>query len=197
MWNEPEIDYFNGFVALSDDFVAQKGLPSAMRYPWDKTKSIYVFHSYHSLHCVVSTFSKRTTEYTPTDSFFSLFSAKRSCSGMATRRKRGSIRMSLTAFTSSAKTPCVMQTTHRGILGLCMPRKEPLTVSLQASAKCECVATGRSLDNSQSKTQHVIDGRWIILFLSSIGTSFVRMGASRGKRRYRRWLTVLRCLASA
>ena len=64
MWDEPELDYFNGFVALSDDFVAKKGLPSAMRYPWDKSKSIYVFHSYHSLHCVVSSFYKHTSKST-------------------------------------------------------------------------------------------------------------------------------------
>lgn len=41
-------------VALDDDFVKAKGVPTSMRWPWDSSKSIYVFHSFHSLHCVVS-----------------------------------------------------------------------------------------------------------------------------------------------
>ncbi|KAI9743766.1 MAG: hypothetical protein M1818_002499 [Claussenomyces sp. TS43310] len=52
MWDSPEFEFFTGWVALKDDFVEEKGLPSAMRFPWDSSKSIYVFHGYHSLHCV-------------------------------------------------------------------------------------------------------------------------------------------------
>jgi hypothetical protein len=54
MWDAPEYDWYAGWVALDDDFVKAKGVPTSMRWPWDSSKSIYVFHSFHSLHCVVS-----------------------------------------------------------------------------------------------------------------------------------------------
>jgi hypothetical protein len=54
MWDAPEFDTFLGMVALSDEFTEEKGLLRAQRFPWDASKGIYVFHGYHSLHCVVS-----------------------------------------------------------------------------------------------------------------------------------------------
>ena len=53
MWDSPEFDTFVGMVALSDEFAEEKGLLRAQRFPWDSSKGIYVFHAYHSLHCVV------------------------------------------------------------------------------------------------------------------------------------------------
>ncbi|KAI9666258.1 MAG: hypothetical protein M1821_004193 [Bathelium mastoideum] len=47
------IDLGPGTVALSDDYVAQMGLPKAQRFPWDKTKGIYVLNSYHNMHCLI------------------------------------------------------------------------------------------------------------------------------------------------
>lgn len=43
-----------GVVALSDEFVADKGLPVAMRYPWDESKGVYLLQGFHNLHCIVS-----------------------------------------------------------------------------------------------------------------------------------------------
>ena len=51
LWNAIDID--SGVIALSDDYVAAKNLPSAQRFPWDKTKGIYIVHGYHNLHCLV------------------------------------------------------------------------------------------------------------------------------------------------
>jgi hypothetical protein len=42
-----------GVVALSDDFVAAKQLPTAMRYPWDSSKGVYLLQGFHNLHCLV------------------------------------------------------------------------------------------------------------------------------------------------
>jgi hypothetical protein len=42
-----------GVVALSDEFVSAKGLPTAMRYPWDTTKGVYLLQGFHNLHCLV------------------------------------------------------------------------------------------------------------------------------------------------
>jgi hypothetical protein len=43
-----------GIGALSDDFVAAKHLPTAMRYPWDDSKSVYLLQGFNDLHCFVS-----------------------------------------------------------------------------------------------------------------------------------------------
>ena len=53
MWDAPELDWNVGWVALDNKEVAAKGIPTAMHWPWDDSKSIYVFHAFHSLHCVV------------------------------------------------------------------------------------------------------------------------------------------------
>ena len=48
------IDIDAGVIALSDSYVSEKGLPEAMRFPWDDTKGIYFIDAYHNLHCLVS-----------------------------------------------------------------------------------------------------------------------------------------------
>ena len=53
LWSELGIDA--GVVALSDSYVSEKGLPEAMRFPWDDTKGVYFVNAYHNLHCLVST----------------------------------------------------------------------------------------------------------------------------------------------
>ena len=41
-------------VALPDDFAAERGLPKAERFPWDKSKGVYQLEAFHQLHCLVS-----------------------------------------------------------------------------------------------------------------------------------------------
>ena len=42
-----------GIVALDDAYVAEKGLPTAQRFPWDRTKGLYMLNSAHNMHCLV------------------------------------------------------------------------------------------------------------------------------------------------
>ena len=51
LWGSINIDA--GIVALSDDYAKEKNLPIAQRFPWDKTKGIYLLNGYHHLHCLV------------------------------------------------------------------------------------------------------------------------------------------------
>lgn len=53
MWESPEYDFYTGWLALSNDHAQEMGLPTSMEWPWDASKGVYIFHSYHSLHCVV------------------------------------------------------------------------------------------------------------------------------------------------
>ena len=48
-----------GVVALSDDWVVEKHLPKALRFPWDETKGVYLLQSFHNLHCLVAAFPSR------------------------------------------------------------------------------------------------------------------------------------------
>lgn len=41
-------------MALPQKFVSEKGLPHAMRFPWDDDKGVYLLQGYHNLHCLVS-----------------------------------------------------------------------------------------------------------------------------------------------
>jgi len=41
-----------GVIAVSDEYVKEKGLPPAQRWPWDKSKSLYFTHAHHNLHCL-------------------------------------------------------------------------------------------------------------------------------------------------
>jgi hypothetical protein len=51
VWESISIDA--GAVALTDDYVSEKGLPTSQRFPWDDTKGIYNLNAYNSLHCLV------------------------------------------------------------------------------------------------------------------------------------------------
>lgn len=42
-----------GVVALEDAWVAAKGLPQALRFPWDPSKGVYLLQGFHNLHCLV------------------------------------------------------------------------------------------------------------------------------------------------
>lgn len=42
-----------GVVALSDEYIKEKSLPPAQRWPWDRSKSLYFTHGHHNLHCLV------------------------------------------------------------------------------------------------------------------------------------------------
>ena len=52
-WKSAELLPETGLVALSDDWAHFKGLPQAMRFPWDKSKGLYVLNGFHNLHCLV------------------------------------------------------------------------------------------------------------------------------------------------
>ncbi|KAG6268286.1 hypothetical protein E4U49_007394 [Claviceps purpurea] len=52
LWDDPEYDYFDGFVALDHEFAKKNKILSSQNWPWDHSKGIYVLHGYHSLHCV-------------------------------------------------------------------------------------------------------------------------------------------------
>ncbi|MCJ1308626.1 hypothetical protein MMC25_002279 [Agyrium rufum] len=54
-WNavwEEKTDYSPGIIALDDSYAKSMGLPRSQRFPWDKSKGIYVLNAYHNLHCV-------------------------------------------------------------------------------------------------------------------------------------------------
>ena len=42
-----------GVVALDNDYVDSQQIRRGAEFPWDKSKSMYVLNSYHSLHCLV------------------------------------------------------------------------------------------------------------------------------------------------
>ncbi|KXS93480.1 hypothetical protein AC579_9201 [Pseudocercospora musae] len=53
MWDNPENDWNLGWVTLDNNVAQSKGISTAMHWPWDDSKSIYVLHGFHSIHCVV------------------------------------------------------------------------------------------------------------------------------------------------
>lgn len=38
-------------AALLDKWARERYLRTAQRFPWDKSKGVYILHEYHSLHC--------------------------------------------------------------------------------------------------------------------------------------------------
>jgi hypothetical protein len=52
VWNSPQMSNSLGIVALDQEYIKEKNLPSAMRYPWDESKSVYVITFHHSIHCL-------------------------------------------------------------------------------------------------------------------------------------------------
>jgi hypothetical protein len=53
-WDRVDIEPWNGFVALDEDYTIMQGLPHSQRWPWDLSKGVYILTSSHELHCVVS-----------------------------------------------------------------------------------------------------------------------------------------------
>lgn len=53
-WRSPDLIPETGLVAMPDDWVFSKGLPEAQRFPWDKSKGLYVLNGFHNIHCLVS-----------------------------------------------------------------------------------------------------------------------------------------------
>lgn len=47
------LDISPGIIALPDEYAAEKGLPRSQRFPWDKSKGIYVIGAFHQMHCLV------------------------------------------------------------------------------------------------------------------------------------------------
>ena len=47
-------------IALPDDYIAQKSLHVSQRFPWDKTKGVYLLNGHHALHCTVRIIAKTT-----------------------------------------------------------------------------------------------------------------------------------------
>ena len=56
-WGSPLLMPETGLVAISDDWVTSKGLPKAQRFPWDKSKGLYMLNGFHNIHCLVSPYS--------------------------------------------------------------------------------------------------------------------------------------------
>ena len=54
MWTTDRYNINYGMVALDDEYVRERGLLPAERYPWDASKSVYLLQGYHAMHCVVS-----------------------------------------------------------------------------------------------------------------------------------------------
>lgn len=40
-------------IALTDEFARSKNLRTSQRFPWDKSRGIYLINGYHKLHCLV------------------------------------------------------------------------------------------------------------------------------------------------
>ncbi|KUI67587.1 hypothetical protein VM1G_02812 [Cytospora mali] len=51
-WDAPELEPWNNFVALDEDYTIKMGLPHSQRWPWDHSKGAYILTSAHELHCV-------------------------------------------------------------------------------------------------------------------------------------------------
>ncbi|KAI0391213.1 hypothetical protein F5Y17DRAFT_441631 [Xylariaceae sp. FL0594] len=51
-WGHVDVEPWNGFVALDEDYAMGVGLPHSQRWPWDLSKGVYILSSSHELHCV-------------------------------------------------------------------------------------------------------------------------------------------------
>ena len=158
VWDSPEFDTYVGMVALDDKFVEQKGLPRSQRFPWDSSKGIYIFHGYHSLHCVVSLSLQKDPEDLHTNLSISSSSAKRSCSTARTGPRSGLSRMSRTVSMFSARIPPAMLTIYHGIRDTSTMRLAIWLVPRE-QVKPVCAAIGVSCASLRSKIQPAIDVR--------------------------------------
>ena len=59
LWDQINIDA--GMVALPEDFALNNGLLIAQRFPWDRSRVVYLLNGYHSLHCIV----RKTNQHPP------------------------------------------------------------------------------------------------------------------------------------
>ncbi|KAI1292917.1 hypothetical protein F5Y03DRAFT_402730 [Xylaria venustula] len=51
-WGHVDIEPWNGFIALDEDYTIAQELPHSQRWPWDSNKGVYIMTSSHELHCV-------------------------------------------------------------------------------------------------------------------------------------------------
>ncbi|KAI0006528.1 hypothetical protein F4779DRAFT_632940 [Xylariaceae sp. FL0662B] len=51
-WGHVDVEPWNGFVALDENYAIAQGLPHSQRWPWDLSKGVYIMTSSHELHCV-------------------------------------------------------------------------------------------------------------------------------------------------
>lgn len=57
LWDALGTEIDSGFIAVSDEWAAEKDLLEAQRFPWDTSKGIYLVNGQHNLHCLVCTTS--------------------------------------------------------------------------------------------------------------------------------------------
>ena len=62
-WKSARLVPDQGLVALTDDYVRSKGLPTAQRFPWDKSKGLYILNGFHDMHCLVRITTRRLGIY--------------------------------------------------------------------------------------------------------------------------------------
>ncbi|KAI4599346.1 hypothetical protein KJ359_001787 [Pestalotiopsis sp. 9143b] len=51
-WEHVDLEPWNGFLALDEDYAMAQGLPHSQRWPWDSSKGVYIMTSSHEIHCV-------------------------------------------------------------------------------------------------------------------------------------------------
>ncbi|RDI86267.1 hypothetical protein Vi05172_g3667 [Venturia inaequalis] len=54
LWLDINVD--DGMIALPDTYVESMNLPTSQRFPWDKSKGIYLLQAHHNLHCARSVY---------------------------------------------------------------------------------------------------------------------------------------------
>ncbi|KAI4129547.1 MAG: hypothetical protein LQ338_002183 [Usnochroma carphineum] len=52
LWDALGTEIDSGFIAVSDEWAAEKDLLEAQRFPWDTSKGIYLVNGQHNLHCL-------------------------------------------------------------------------------------------------------------------------------------------------
>ncbi|KAI4187233.1 MAG: hypothetical protein L6R41_002951 [Letrouitia leprolyta] len=52
LWDALGTQIDTGFIAVPDEWSAEKGLLEAQRFPWDTSKGIYLVNGQHNLHCL-------------------------------------------------------------------------------------------------------------------------------------------------
>ena len=130
------LDSNGGSVALSDEYVSEKGLPTAQRWPWDATKGIYLLHGYHNLHCLVGQSSRNVARIDRSEHRTRSVPLFWRCMTKNPRAVLSAI--SDIALTRSGKTLCAMRT-------ILQDTQACRTKTLQASDRSECAGTGISL----------------------------------------------------